>query len=144
MKTKMTDYFVNVLKLSEKNSTCARIKVAALLVKDSRIISTGWNGVPSKFTHCNEIFVDTVDLNQHKEFSDKYELHAEQNCLAFAARKGIKTEGTDIYVSVSPCNQCAKLIIASGIKNVFYLRKYDREDFGLELLEQSSVKVYQL
>lgn len=136
-----------MLKIIEEDSTCIRLHVGAIIVLDDRIVSTGWNGVPAKHEHCCDRFKDHSDkdmLEQHKEFSEKNEIHAEQNAIAFAARKGISTENCDIYVSISPCTACAKLIIAAGIKRVFYETLYDRETYGLDLLKKSGVELIDL
>lgn len=142
MKYKNT--FKDILTVLENNSTCARLKVSSIIVKDDRIISMGWNGVPSGHKHCEDIFKDPdfsdKDLyHQHHIFANENELHAEQNAISFAAKNGIKTDGASLYVSISPCDNCAKLIIAAGIKNVFYKKVYDRSSVGLLLLKKSNI-----
>ena len=132
------DTFKDILAVVEKNSTCARLKVGALLVKDGRIVSTGWNGAVSGSTHCTSIF-NKDNFEGHHKFSEERELHAEQNAIAYAARNGIATDGAELYVSISPCSNCAKLIIASGIKRVYYKESYDRSSAGLELLFDSNI-----
>ncbi len=137
----------DILEVFEKKSTCVRLQVAAIIVSDDRIISTGWNGVPKGHKHCNQIFnaTDQATIDQdHRTFSEQNEIHAEQNAIAFAARKGIATENCDLYVSVSPCTACAKLIISAGIKNVYYKKLYDRETYGLDLLKQSNINLIKL
>jgi dCMP deaminase len=109
----------------------------------------GWNGVPAGHQHCCDVFAgkdmtDPVVREEHRIFSELYELHAEQNCLSYAARHGIETDGADLWVEVSPCNMCSKLIIAHGIKNVFYKTLYDRETNGLKLLENQGIKVQKI
>lgn len=165
MNTKLKNTFKKYLEILEKNSTCARVKVAAIIVKDGRTISTGWNGVPSGFKHCEDIFVikekvcaedesyykepklyyiDNIEvtkmdfLQRHHEFSEKYECHAEQNCLAFAAKNNISTEGASIFITITPCPNCAKLILQSGIKKVYYKHIYDRSSDGFDLLKEAA------
>ncbi len=87
---------------------------------------------------------DPVAREEHRLFSEENELHAEQNCLAYAGRHGIATDGADLFVEVSPCSQCAKLIIAHGIKKVFYRTKYDRSNNGITLLQNAGVEVNEL
>lgn len=104
---------------------------------------------PHGAKHCCEVFagkdMTSPDVREeHRLFSELYELHAEQNCLAYAARHGIKTDGADLWVEVSPCNMCSKLIIAHGIKNVYYRNLYDRETHGLNLLRNQGVNVEQI
>lgn len=137
------------MKSFETKSTCARVKVASIIVKNGRIVSTGWNGVLSKHKHCVEVFqgkdmTEEKVKAEHKVFSEMNEVHAEQNSISSAAKNGISTEGCDLIVSISPCTACAKLIIASGIKNVYYVEKYDRETYGLDLLTNSGIKVEQI
>jgi|TARA_Y100000310_G_scaffold273645_1_gene289208 dCMP deaminase len=139
----MPDYnkiFTGVLKVFEKNSTCIRIKVAALIIKDGRIISTGWNGVAPKCKHCESIFtVKEYNSKDHAAFSRENEIHAEQNALGWAARNGVSTEGADLYISISPCSYCAKLIVAAGIKKVYYLKEYDRDSNGIAFLNKNGI-----
>ncbi len=105
--------------------------------------------MPSKQKHCCDVFAgrdmtDPVAREEHRLFSEENELHAEQNCLAYAGRHGIATDGADLFVEVSPCSQCAKLIIAHGIKKVFYRTKYDRSNNGITLLQNAGVEVNEL
>jgi len=144
------EFFKNILKEAEKMSTCARLHVAAVIVKDGRIVSTGWNGVPSKQLHCRDIFYKQ-DVNKnilsyadHHKFSNNNEIHAEQNAIGFASRNGVSTNNSDIYLSISPCIYCAKLICASGIKNVFYISEYDREKEGINFLKKNNIKCEEL
>jgi len=148
---KLNDFntFYDILRIYEKRSTCKRLQVAAILVKNGRIISTGWNGVTSGKTHCFEIFDDLSTKNgdfseKHAKFSNANESHAEMGAIGFAARNGISTEGTTMFVSVAPCINCAKLIVASGIKMVYYIKRYDREDLGIQFLEDNDIPVEQL
>jgi dCMP deaminase len=105
--------------LYASRSTCLRAQVGAILARDGRIISTGYNGAPSGISHCSEgngcmIFgppcIRTV--------------HAEANCIAYAAKWGISTDGAWLYTTHSPCNDCAKLLINAGIARVVYLNEY--------------------
>ena len=126
MNAKDKDLYKNLLTAYNVKSTCARVKVSSIIVKNGRVVSTGWNGVPSGHTHCEDIFAgkdmnDEIVKEEHRIFSERNEIHSEQNCIASAAKNGVSTEGCDMYVSISPCTACAKLIIASGIKNVYYL-----------------------
>lgn len=134
--------FAEVLRTFEKRSTCARVQVAALIVKDGRIISTGWNGVAKGRTHCNEKFrgID-MELGHegHRLFSDRYELHAEQNAIGYAAKETVATNEAVMYCSCSPCLNCAKLIVASGITCVYFLDVYDRAPEGIEFLLECGV-----
>ena len=153
MKKKSIVLYKKILEAVAEQSTCIRVKVAAIIVKNGRIISTGWNGVPSGKDHCEHIFnfhpaLESGDtktfLNVHHEFATKNEIHAEQNVISYAARNGIKTSGADMFISISPCVNCTKLICAAGIKSVYYISEYDREQDGIEFLKANNIKCEKL
>jgi dCMP deaminase len=143
-------FFKKILKDAEEMSTCARVRVASLIVKDGRIVSTGWNGVPSGKIHCSAFFYnrdvirDMLAYADHHKFSEKNEIHAEQNAIGFASRNGLSTKDSDLYISVSPCIYCAKLIWAAGIKNVYYIEEYDRSIEGIEFLNENNINCKEL
>ena len=114
-----------------ENSYCERRKVGALVVKDKMIISDGYNGTPAGFENICE-----DDNNVTKP----YVLHAEANAITKIARSNNSSDGATLYVTASPCIECAKLIIQSGIKRVVYSEKYRLED-GLELLKRAGIEV---
>lgn len=114
-----------------KNSYCERRQVGALIVKDRMIISDGYNGTPSGFENICE-----DETGQTKS----YVLHAEANAITKVAKSNNSSEGATLYITDSPCIECAKLIIQSGIIRVVYARKYRITD-GLELLERAKVEV---
>ena len=139
--------FMNIAREFAKHSTCCRKQVGAVIVSNGRIVSTGYNGVPSGIKHCNQIFTKSEieqmkDLNseagkKHAKFSREFELHAEQNCIAFASKTGIKLDNNStLYTTLSPCSDCAKLISQSGIKRVVYEDVYDRDHSGIDLLNK--------
>lgn len=143
----LNNTFIEVLNSLEKNSTCIKHKVAALIVKDNRIISMGWNGVLPGEVHCCDKLKDipAEELREyHRTWSLDNELHAELNAIAFAAKQGISTEGSDMYVSLPPCIRCAHLIIASGIKNVYYSRLHKSSEEGIKKLMIGNVNVSQI
>lgn len=114
-----------------ENSYCVRRKVGALIVKDRMIISDGFNGTPSGFENVCE---------NEEGLTKPYVLHAEANAITKVARSGNNSDGATLYVTASPCIECAKLIIQSGIKRVVYGEKYRLTD-GIELLERAGVQV---
>lgn len=120
------DYFKRLARLIAERSTCIHRKVGALIVKDKRILATGYNQPPSGFPHCDQIGCIRDDLNilsgRNQEIC--YGLHAEQNALMQAAKFGISTAGATIYVTHKPCSVCARLIINAGIKRVVYIEGY--------------------
>ncbi len=117
-----------------QNSYCKRRKVGALLVKDKMIISDGYNGTPSGFENVCE------DLNNKTKV---YVLHAEANAITKVAKSGNSSLGATLYVTSSPCIECSKLIIQSGIKRVVFTENYRLED-GINLLKRANIEVEQI
>ncbi len=120
------NYFLRLAKVIAERSTCTHRKVGAVIVKDKRILATGYNQPPSGFPHCEQIGCvrDDLEIPSGKNQEICYGLHAEQNALMQAAKFGISTEGASIYVTHKPCSVCARLIINAGIKNVYYIEGY--------------------
>jgi dCMP deaminase len=114
-----------------QNSYCQRRKVGALLVKDKMIISDGYNGTPSGFENICE---------DENNTTKPYVLHAEANAITKVAKSNNSSEGSTLYVTASPCLECAKLIIQSGIKRVVYGEMY-RIDDGIRLLQRAGIDV---
>jgi len=135
---KLAEYFKKVTIETGKLSTCVSVQVGAVLVKDKRIVSIGYNGVAPKARHCIDIFGASFDRDEHHEWSKYNELHAEQNLISFCSKYGIETDGTTLYVTTSPCIDCAKIICAAGIKEVFYIKQYDKES-GLPFLRDNDI-----
>ena len=134
MRISRQDMFTDVIKVLAQRSTCNTKRVGALLAKDNRIISTGYNGSPKGSTHCDE-----VGCKKDQEGACVRTVHAEANVIAFAARYGISSEGTTLYTTMAPCFTCAKLIINAGIVAVYYVEPYRLED-GLTALEESGIE----
>ncbi len=114
-----------------KNSYCTRRQVGAILVKDRMIISDGYNGTPSGFENVCE---------DENGVTKPYVLHAEANAITKVARSGNSSEGATLYITDSPCMECAKLIIQSGITRVVYAREYRIID-GVDLLRRAGIQV---
>jgi len=124
-------------------SNARRKKVGALLVKNNTIIADGYNGTPSGFENeCeNPIFdADGTFLDYETKW---YVLHAESNALAKVAKSTQSSEGSTLYVTMSPCRECSKLILQAGIKRVVYSESY-RDSAGLDLLKKAGVDVVQI
>ena len=123
--------YLRMASIWAENSYCVRRKVGALIVKDKMIISDGYNGTPSGFENVCE------DDEGHTK---PYVLHAEANAITKIARSNNSSNGATMYVTASPCIECAKLIIQAGIKRVVYSEKYRLED-GIELLKRAGIEV---
>ena len=123
--------YIRMASIWAENSYCTRRQVGALIVKDKMIISDGYNGTPSGFENICE---------DNNGVTKPYVLHAEANAITKIARSGNSSDGATMYVTASPCIECAKLIIQSGIKRVVYSEKYRLED-GLELLKRANIEV---
>ena len=126
--------YLEMARIWAKNSYCQRRQVGALVVKQGMIISDGYNGTPSGFENICE---DETGVTK------PYVLHAEANAITKLARSNNNSEGATIYITASPCIECAKLIIQSGIKRVVYGEKYRLMD-GIELLERAGIEVVYL
>ena len=128
---KLDQRYLRMAMIWAENSYCERRKVGAIVVKDKTIISDGYNGTPSGFENVCE---------DENNLTKPYVLHAEANAITKLARSNNNSEGATLYVTASPCIECAKLIIQAGIKRVVYAEKYRLED-GLRLLEKANVEV---
>ena len=123
--------YLRMARIWAENSYCIRRQVGALVVKDQMIISDGYNGTPSGFENKCE---DDTNVTY------PYVLHAEANAITKLARSSNNSDGSTLYVTASPCIECAKLIIQAGIKRVVYGEKYRLED-GIDLLRRAGVEV---
>ncbi|MCS7121869.1 MAG: dCMP deaminase family protein [Archaeoglobaceae archaeon] len=143
----LDEYFMEIAKVVATRSTCLRQKVGAVVVKDKRILATGYNGAPSGLPHCDEVGCMRDELRVPS--GERQELcrgvHAEQNAIIQAAKFGISVEGATLYSTHCPCITCAKIIINSGIKRVVYGRDY-ADKKGIELLKEAGIETvyYQL
>ena len=123
--------YIKMALIWAENSYCKRRKVGALIVKEKMIISDGYNGTPAGFENICE------DENNH---TFPYVLHAEANAITKVARSNNSSEGATLYVTSSPCIECAKLIIQAGIRRVVFSEHYRLHD-GIDLLEQAGIQV---
>ena len=131
-KKDLLDYrYLRMARIWAENSYCQRRQVGALVVKNQMIISDGYNGTPSGFENICE---DEAGVTK------PYVLHAEANAITKLARSGNNSEDSTLYVTASPCIECAKLIIQAGIRRVVYGEKYRLTD-GIDLLERAGIEV---
>lgn len=130
MKSKFDTSYLKMARIWAANSYCKRRQVGALLVKDRMIISDGYNGTPSGFENvCEDVNGVTLP----------YVLHAEANAISKVAKSGNSADGATLYVTASPCLECAKLIIQAGIRRVVYSDEYRLQD-GIELLRKAGIE----
>lgn len=123
--------YLRMARIWAENSYCQRRKVGVLVVKEKMIISDGYNGTPSGFENVCEDETNTTK---------PYVLHAEANAITKLARSSNNSEGATLYVTASPCIECAKLIIQAGIKRVIYAEQYRLTD-GIDLLRRAKIEV---
>lgn len=143
MRKSWNSYFMEIADIVKTRSTCIRRQVGAVIVKDNRIITTGYNGAPSGLTHC----IDNGGCERERlnvPSGQRHELcralHAEQNAIIQAAKIGVSTEGATIYITTQPCVICAKMIINAGIKKVVYKASYP-DEMAMNMLEESGIEV---
>lgn len=136
------EYFMEITSVVAKRSTCLRQKVGALLVKDKRILATGYNGAPANLPHCLDIGCLRKQLNIPS--GERHELcravHAEQNALIQAALHGVSIAGATLYTTHQPCIMCAKMLINAQVMKVVYGKKYNDER-GLDFLKEAGLEV---
>lgn len=156
MKPKFIDYYMNVAKLTAELSYAVRLKVGCIIVKDDRIISIGYNGTPAGWdntcedrVYANEWSVDAEIWQYEDEEGNPYNLktkpevlHAERNAIDKLARSPESGLGATLFVTHSPCLECAKSIKGAGITDVIYLNEYRSSD-GLNFLRKSGINVHQ-
>lgn len=125
--------FLNIALEIAKWSKCVSKQVWAIIVKDTRILSTWYNWTPAWYVNCNDYWKWEYTKDHH-DWSNMFEIHAEMNALLWAARQGVSIEWSTIYCTFQPCFQCTKNIIAAWIKKIVYFRKYEHVDS--EMTEQ--------
>ena len=130
---KFDSRYLEMASIWAKNSYCKRRQVGALIVKDRMIISDGYNGTPSGFEN---------NCEDENGVTKPYVLHAEANAISKVSKSGNSSEGSTLYVTASPCLECAKLIIQAGIKRVVYRDEYRLTD-GIDLLKRAGIEVEQ-
>jgi len=144
-KPSFNDIYMNLAVDLAARSHCVRAHVGAVLTKDTRIISIGYNGPPSGTHNCDEEWPDT-GCDRDSRGSCSLALHAEENAILYASRNGSKIEGATLYTTLSPCIACARLILSSGIKVVVFKDSYAEykglpSDEGVDFLKRFGVEV---
>jgi dCMP deaminase len=137
------EYFMSIARVVASRSNCVKRKVAAVITKDRRIISTGYNGTPRGVRNCNE--GGCPRCNAFAEGGTRLDeclcSHAEENTITQAAYHGVTVRGGTIYSTLSPCLTCTKMIINAGIEEVVYSAEYPLGETALELLREAGVKL---
>ena len=136
------EYFMTIAEMVAKRSTCLRRHVGAILVKDKRILATGYNGAPAGLKHCEE--VGCIRQNASIPSGERHELcrglHAEQNAIIQAAYHGISIAGSTLYCTNKPCVICSKMLINAGIGNIFYEKGYD-DPLADQMITESGIEI---
>lgn len=147
---KFDKVIMDMAKSMSQMSNCVKHRVGCIITLDTRIISTGYNGTPSGYTNCANVFA-CVDMTseisrvKHRQWSADFEIHAEMNAILHAAKNGIPLKGAVLYCTMQPCHNCLKHIVQSGIKEVIYdipHGKYTEETQNM--IDMTGVKVVQL
>ena len=135
-------YFMNITALVAQRATCTRRAVGAIIVKDKRILTTGYNGAPTGIRHCLEVGCLREAMNIPS--GERHELcrgiHAEQNAIIQAAYHGVSVKGASLYCTNQPCAICAKMIINAGIKKIYYQSGY-ADSLSQEMLSEAGVEL---
>jgi dCMP deaminase len=136
------EYFMSITRIVAKRSTCLRRKVGAILVKDKRILATGYNGAPSGLRHCEE--VGCLRENTSVPSGERHELcrglHAEQNAIIQAAYHGFSIRGATLYCTNKPCVICSKMLINAGIRKILYEDGYD-DELADQMLREANIDI---
>jgi len=135
------EYFLGIAALVAERATCLSRNVGAVLVRERRILATGYNGAPAGLPHCPFCIRKLIGVPSGERHELCRGLHAEQNCLIQCARNGVSSDGATIYVwGGTPCVICAKMLVNAGVRRVVATEKYP-DDFGLAVLEEADVEV---
>ncbi len=138
------EYFLEVMHALAKRATCSRGRTACVIVKDNQIIASGYVGSPPGLPHCDEVgHLMKKMVNEDGSLSEHCvrTIHAEQNAICQAAKRGVSVEGATLYCKMSPCRTCAMLLIACGIKRVVAEYKYQKGSEGEEMMRQVGIEI---
>ncbi len=137
-----SEYFMTITKMVAKRSTCMRRHVGAVLVKDKRILSTGYNGAPAGIRHCEEAgcIREVLKIPSGERHELCRGLHAEQNAIIQAAYHGVSVDGSTLYCTNRPCIICSKMLINAGIKEIVYGEGYD-DPLADDMLTEAGIKM---
>jgi dCMP deaminase len=141
------ELYMNLAQSLSQKSHCVKLKVGAVLTKDTRIVSIGYNGPPAGTHNCDQEWPETGCPRDSKG-SCSLALHAEQNAILYASKNGVGIEGCTLYITLSPCLACARIIFSMGIRKVIFLNSYAKykgipADEGVDFLRRFGVEVLQ-
>lgn len=128
------NYFMSLTYLISSRSSCSRLHVGCVLVKDNHVISSGYNGFLAGHPHISRV------RDNHEQAT----VHAEQNCIADCAKRGISTENSTAYITHYPCINCCKILLASGINTIIYDEDYKNDPLVAELCNEANIKIYKI
>jgi dCMP deaminase len=139
------DYFMDLAAIAGTRSTCLRHKLGGVMVKNKRIIATGYNGAPRGMKHCLDVgcLRDKLKIPSGTQHEICRGVHAEQNLIIQAALHGASPEGSDVFLTHGPCAVCAKILINAGAKRIIYKNRYP-DNFARKLLKQAKVQLIKL
>ncbi len=143
MRASWDEYFMEICEVVKTRSTCLRRQVGAVIVKDNRIITTGYNGAPSGLKHCTELGGcerERLQIPSGERHELCRALHAEQNAIIQASKLGSTTEGATIYITLQPCVICAKMIINAGIVRIVHRGEYP-DPLSKSILEEAGIEI---
>ncbi|OGO79576.1 MAG: cytidine deaminase [Clostridiales bacterium GWB2_37_7] len=145
MRPTWDEYFMNIVDMIKTRSTCMRRQVGAVIVRDKRILTTGYNGTPSGLKHCVEVgcLRDELKIPSGERHELCRGIHAEQNAIIQAAVFGVPIQNSTIYTNVSPCILCTKMIINSGITRIVTREAY-HDALALKMLAESNIEYVKL
>jgi dCMP deaminase len=145
MRPNWDGYFINILEQVGTRGTCDRGRSGAIIVKDNRILTTGYVGAPQGLPHCDEVghlMHKVIDENGEESEHCVRTIHAEENAILQGAQFGIPLIGSTIYATMCPCFRCAMKIIRVGIVEVVALYHYHKEEYSLELFKQAGIEIF--
>ncbi len=135
------EYFMDIAKVVATRSTCLRRQVGAVIVKEKRMLTSGYNGAPKDLAHCGE--VGCLRESQNIPSGQRHELcrgtHAEQNAIVQAALHGVAIEGATVYCTHQPCSSCTKMIINAGIRRIVFQNPYP-DELGRSLIQEADIE----
>ncbi|MCG8485096.1 MAG: dCMP deaminase family protein [Clostridia bacterium] len=140
MRPEWDEYFMQIAEVVKTRSTCLRRQVGAVIVKDHRILATGYNGAPSNMAHCSTCVREEMNVPSGERHELCRGMHAEQNAIVQAAKYGINISNATLYCTTQPCVICTKMIVNAGINKVIYKGEYP-DRLALHMMEEAKIVI---